>query len=106
MQLMRARYAAYALGKVGYVIKTTHPNSPLYRTDTTAWRLDLKQFCDKTTFVSLDILETTETTVLFHAGLLQSGIDASFSENSLFENVNGRWLYLRTLDGGYGKQSS
>ncbi len=98
---MRSRYAAYALGKVGYIIKTTHPASPHFETDTAAWRRDLKRFCDSTTFASLTILATTtdgdSATVHFRAGLLQDGRDASFIENSRFLREGDSWLYDQAI---------
>lgn len=103
LALMRSRYAAYALGKVGYIIKTMHPSSPLYREDEVAWRKQLLWFCEQTNFVGLTItdeqtLNSNEATVTFSAIMLQPTQDASVTERSLFEKVNGRWLYVRPLD--------
>ena len=98
VQLMRSRYSAYALGLVGYIIKTTHPASPHRERDVRAWRKQLKAFCDRTQFVGLKILDATQdgdtATVTFHAMLLDGGRDASFVEKSRFERVKGRWLYV------------
>lgn len=99
---MRSRYAAYALGKVGYIIQTTHPNSPFQAKNEVAWRKELQQFCRETRFVGLQIMTTDEidrqtATVTFRAVLLQGGRDASFTEQSLFERVRGHWLYLKPL---------
>lgn len=96
--LMRSRYAAYALGKVGYIIQTTHPDSLLRPQNEIAWRKELQQFCRETDFVGLQIMATEQldkqtATVTFRALLLQRGRDASFTEQSLFERVRGRWLY-------------
>ncbi len=88
--LMRSRFAAYALGKVGYIIKTERLEMPSQRDD-------LRRFCDQTDFVGLQILAETESTVTFHAILLQNGRDASFTERSLFEKQRERWLYIGTL---------
>lgn len=95
--LMRSRYAAFALGKVGYIIKTTHPDSPHKRHDLAGWRKELKAFYANFDFVGLQILEAGEDTVKFHALLTQNGQDASFTEHSLFGKVRGRWLYLHQL---------
>lgn len=102
--LMRSRYAAYALGKVSYVIKTEHPHSPRIKKDVKTFRKEIKQFCNQTQFVGLHILKQTtqsptQATVTFHAVLTQNGQDASFTENSLFEKVKGRWLYVKPVDG-------
>ena len=103
--LMRSRYAAYSIGKVGYIIKTMHPNSPLYREDVVAWRKQLHWFCEQTNFAGLSItdeqqLSDTEATVTFNAILLQPAKDASFVECSLFEKVKGQWLYIKPLEHG------
>ena len=95
--LMRSRYAAYALGKIGYILKTEQPSS-----NQPDRRKAIKQFCQNTDFVGLQILaeETLaadRATVTFQAILTQHGQDASFTECSLFEKRDGRWLYIGPL---------
>ena len=102
---MRSRYAAYALGKVSYIIQTEHKENPRSPKQMVAWRKDLKFFCQNTRFMGLQILgeeqlDEAQATVTFQAILLQAGKDASFTECSMFEKVNGRWFYLKPL---YGK---
>lgn len=91
--LMRSRFAAYALGKVSYIMRSTHPQSPHYRQDKAAWRRELKAFCRQTDFVGLQILGVGADWVMFRAVLLQAGRDVSFVERSRFVEENGRWLY-------------
>jgi SEC-C motif-containing protein len=96
---MRSRYAAYALGKVGYIVQTTHPDSSLRPQNEITWRKELQRFCRETQFVGLQIVATDEidrqtATVTFRAILWQSEQDASFTEQSLFTRVRGRWLYV------------
>lgn len=103
LALMRSRFAAYALGKVRYIVKTEHPDSVRRQRDA-AFHKDLKLFCELTDFVDLQILgEATlaadRATVTFHALLVQQGKDASFTECSVFERVNGRWFYRGPLEG-------
>lgn len=99
---MRSRYAAYALTLPDYLIATTHPDSPHWETDQGTWRRGLQQFSRETKFVGLTILQATETgdtaTVTFSAALTQNGRDASIFEQSLFERVNGRWLYVKAMN--------
>lgn len=100
--LMRSRYAAYASGKVGYIIQTTHPDSPLPPHNEVVWRKELQQFCRGTQFVGLQIMATEEidrqtATVTFRAVLFQGGRDASFTERSLFARLRGRWFYVRPM---------
>ena len=101
--LMRSRYCAFAKSKVGYLIKTTHPNGSTYEKDTIKWRKSLKSHCKSTQFLGLKILATsndspTTATVTFHASLVRAGQDLSFTEKSKFEKVKGRWLYIDPSD--------
>ncbi|NKQ35744.1 MAG: hypothetical protein HF973_09035 [Chloroflexi bacterium] len=95
--LMRSRYAAYALGKIGYILKTEQ--LPANQPDR---RKAIKQFCQNTDFIGLQILaeETLaadQATVTFRAIMAQHGQDASFTERSLFAKRDGRWLYIDPL---------
>jgi SEC-C motif domain protein len=94
---MRSRFAAYALGLVTYVQRTTHPDGPNFEADTAAWADGIVAFAQSTRFQTLSIIEHTQdgdtATVTFRAGLEQAGQDASFTERSTFARVNGVWLY-------------
>ena len=101
-QLMRSRYAAYALGNVRYILQTERPDPPRTAKEQAAQRRSLKQFCENTQFLGLQILDEAmlddkQATVTFHATLLQNGQDASFMERSLFALRNGRWVYVSAL---------
>lgn len=101
-QLMRSRYAAYALGNLRYVLQTEQPSPPRTAKEQANHRRSLKQFCQNTQFLGLQILDEArlddkQATVTFRATLLQGGQDASFTEKSLFEMRNGRWLYVSAL---------
>ena len=97
IELMRSRYAAYALRQVDYIIKTTHPDYPGRMENLKEWRKDLLKFTDGTRFEGLTILDNEEgeerSTVTFRAQLRQGARDASFTEKSTFLRVDGRWLY-------------
>ncbi|MEI6242335.1 MAG: YchJ family metal-binding protein [Chlamydiota bacterium] len=99
LELMRSRYAAYALGKVEYILETTHSNHVDSKKDITERKEEIKIFCQFTQFVGLEILSFEEgeyiSSVTFRASLLQKGKDVSFTEKSFFEKVQGRWLYVR-----------
>lgn len=109
VSLMRSRFSAYALGKVGYILKTHHPDSFTQKKSIVTFRKELKHFCANTQFIGLQILAEKQladnkATVTFHAVLVQNGADASFTECSLFEKVNGRWLYVKAVKGNsWGK---
>lgn len=96
---MRARYAAYAIGDVGFVIRTTHPDGPIAQDDRVAWKRELTEYCRATRFEGLTVLEHTideaagRATVTFTARLSQAGRDVSFTERSLFVREGARWAY-------------
>ncbi len=94
---MRSRYAAYALGLADYIVDTTHPENPAYNKNRKAWLKDIMLFCRQSKFEGLKVWEESESetkaSVSFTAHLRQGARDASFSEKSYFEKVEGRWLY-------------
>ncbi|HEV8052008.1 MAG TPA: YchJ family metal-binding protein [Parachlamydiaceae bacterium] len=99
LELMRSRYTAYAMGNADYILKTTHKDN---RESHKSAKLQMQQilsFCQNTEFNGLKILEVREgdlsSTVTFHVILSQNNHDASFTEKSFFEKVNGAWFYLK-----------
>jgi SEC-C motif domain protein len=97
LKLMRSRYSAYALCLPDYIILTTHPANSQYRSETAQWSEKILEFCKATKFEKLEILDFQENgnfaTVTFHAQLHQVENDTSFTEKSIFEKLEGRWLY-------------
>ncbi len=95
--LMRSRYAAYAIGHVAHLFRTTHPGGPHWREDTAPWREELARYCEAVAFEGLTVLKASEAGdeghVTFHASMSQADDDLSFAENSRFLRVDGRWLY-------------
>ena len=98
-QLMRARYTAYAIANVDFLIRTTHPDGPHARPDRVAWAAELAAYCKATTFAGLRVLEhdvdeeAGRAHVTFHADLHQEGTPVGFTERSLFLLEDGHWLY-------------
>lgn len=101
LALMRSRFSAYAMGIADYIIKTTHPASPLYQEDIAEWTESILKFSRESTFRSLEILEFTEgspfSSVTFAAHLSKKRRNTSFTEKSYFELLNGRWFYRNGL---------
>lgn len=95
VQLMRSRYAAYALKKIDYIMETTwNPPQDKYK-----WHKDLQRFSDNMIFKGLEILEEEEkgdeAWVTFRAVLAAfNGQDRSFTEKSYFKRVEGKWYYV------------
>jgi SEC-C motif-containing protein len=98
LELMRSRYSAYSLGLVQYIIQTSHPLHPDFKKDPLVRQKEILDFCQKTQFEGLDILEFTDgekvAFVTFKAHLRQGSKEASFQERSRFQKEEGRWLYV------------
>lgn len=90
---MRSRYSAYALNRAEYIIQTTDPEGPMWRTDEATWRADLEAFSTQTRFAGLIILAADTEMVTFRATLFHGKQDISFTERSVFRREDGRWLY-------------
>lgn len=101
LQLMRSRYAAYALNNIDYIIATTHPKNPNYIQDKALWKSQISKFRLNSTFDKLTILEFKENknvaTVTFTAYITQNAQDATFTEKSSFEKIGDQWLYLNGI---------
>ncbi len=90
-QLMRSRYAAFAVGDADHLLKTWHPSTRPAELD-----LDPAQ-----RWVRLDILDRTgggpfdtEGTVTFRAHYRLHGQAGSLTEHSRFTRSDKAWLYL------------
>lgn len=103
--LMRSRFSAYAQGNADYLIKTTHPASPLYTSNHVSWKRKILDFCESSSFEGLEILGNKEkiakfsqekslATVTFMASIRDGNRDASFTEKALFQFLNGSYYYL------------
>ena len=101
-KLMRSRYSAYAKQLYGYIIETTHPQSPYYEKNREVWSKKIILFCTTTMFQGLEILQfqenKTTASVTFIAYLSQNDQDVSFKEKSFFEKLGKKWFYLKKLD--------
>ena len=97
LQLMRSRYSGYALNKASYIMETTHPDNPSFGREKKLWEEDIQRFAKNTSFEKLEIIDFSDgekkAYVTFKAHLKHKGQDVSFTEKSLFEKVDGKWLY-------------
>ncbi|MCA9711483.1 MAG: SEC-C domain-containing protein [Myxococcales bacterium] len=98
--LVRARYTAFVLHKVRFIIDTTHPSAPHHRSDLAAWRAELRDYCQRARFEGLRIHEHQldeggdRATVTFTVDLWVDGQPAGFTERSLFLRDGVRWRYV------------
>lgn len=97
LELMKSRYCAFSVKEYSYIIKTTHILNSDYTSHMEEWKDSILEFCNTTSFKSLEILDYEEgievSFVTFKANLSQNNQDVSFTEKSRFEKVNGLWLY-------------
>lgn len=98
--LMRARYTAYVIGAVDFLIDTTDPDGPHARADRAAWRRELAEHCRATEFHGLTVHSAElapggdEAWVTFSARMTQDDVDVGFTERSLFRRAGDRWRYV------------
>ena len=83
-ELMRSRYAAYAVGDLDYLFRTWHPRT---RPDDLADDPGL-------TWTGLTIVESGEDWVEFVASYRRGGSAGELHELSEFERRGGRWVYV------------
>ena len=100
-QLMRSRYAAFALGLGDYIVRTLAADHPDRALPHAALVLELRRAHERQRFVGLRILQAsaagTEGQVLFHARVFQKGVDQSFAELSRFVREGQTWRYASGL---------
>jgi len=91
-QLMRSRYAAYALQQIDYLVRTTVPaQQPLLNRD------DLAQWARETQFLGLTVHQHIPRIGKRHA---QVAFTARFAEHgsahelSTFVQINGAWYFI------------
>lgn len=99
-QLMRSRFTAYVTGNAAYVYDTTHPeNEAIKETSREQFLLETKEYCRRVEFTGLTVHEATGPDeqgvahVKFTARYQAAGKEDSFSEDSTFVRLNGRWVY-------------
>jgi SEC-C motif-containing protein len=98
-RLMRARYCAYAIGRVDFLIGTTHPDGPLFRPDTKAWARELEDYCSRTSFTRLMLhdhgaKDDAEAYVTFTAAFDGPTGPGAFTERSTFRRDGKQWKYF------------
>jgi len=106
IELMRARYSAYALKNVLFILETTHPSNKEFQTNKKKWKKELLNYVNKTTFISLEIIPLNKLPpnsllqaivsfrILFTQGSTPPQV---MEETSLFERMNTTWLYKEAL---------
>ena len=94
-QLMRSRYAAYALQLVDYIIETTVPSQ-----QSLLDKAALQQWAENTKWVGLEIVSyhprvgKTQSAVEFKAIFEVDGEKRVHHEKSLFVHTDGYWFFV------------
>jgi len=93
-ELMRSRYAAYAVGELGYVWRTWHPRT----------RPDVLEPDPELSWTGLEVTDVVDGgpddqagEVEFRAAYTRRGAAGAREERSTFERRRGRWVYVEAL---------
>lgn len=88
--LMRARYSAYATHAADYLVQTTHISTRKYYK-----KSDILTWSKNNQWLKLEVLASTETTVIFKAYYLDEKLKAQVHyEHSTFIFENQSWFYV------------
>jgi SEC-C motif-containing protein len=88
--LMRARYSAYCVQNIDYILATTHISTRKYHD-----KQETLAFASQNKWVKLEIINASETTVEFQAFYLDSKLKAQIHhEKSTFKKEEGSWFYV------------
>jgi SEC-C motif domain protein len=94
--LMRARYTAYVVGEIDYILNSVHPESPgdADRASTEAWSKAAE-------WVRLEIIETAQGAEQDEQGIVEfaahfklRNIPQKHHERALFKKHKGKWMYF------------
>lgn len=86
-ELMRSRYAAYAVGDLDHVFRTWHPRTRPATIEPDA----------ELTWTGLSVLDARDDEVEFVAAYVRGGVPGELRERSRFERRAGRWVYVEAV---------
>ncbi|CAM9477866.1 unnamed protein product, partial [Laminaria digitata] len=100
VEVMRARYAAFACAMPQFIMKSTHPDHEDFAKPN--WRQEILVFCNNYRFTGLEVgpleedPDTNEKAFVYFTAMM-AGADCggavSFDERSIFLLKDGEWLY-------------
>ncbi len=88
--LMRSRYSAFVIANVAYLQASHHSSTRPSKRE----KKDILAWTKAVTWIKLEIINTTETTVEFKAFFIENGSIDVIHENSIFCKENDHWVYL------------
>ena len=88
--LMRSRYTAYCLHNADYLLQTTHLSTRKLHS-----KKDILAWATQNTWLKLEVIKATETTVEFKAFYLDGGLQTHcHHEKSTFKKQGNNWFYV------------
>lgn len=94
-QLMRSRYSAYCLGRVSYLVETTHPSER-----NKSLRAEVEETLKRIKWTSLKVLSASQGQPTDKIGKVEfvaeyeiDGESKTHQERSRFRRFEGRWRY-------------
>lgn len=100
-ELMRARYSAFCLKKINFLIDTLHSLHPDRAKDRAAHYKELEENIHYTKFLGLEILDSgqieNDAYVTFRVRYVSQNKEHVFEEKSLFQQEEGLWRYRDQL---------
>lgn len=93
--LVRARFAAYALGLTDYLIATLHPEHEDWQLGLRKIRANIEAYSLRNTFLNCDILSAEDDKVTYRAFILAFHQDGMvYEEDAVFAQFEDKWYYL------------
>ena len=105
--LLRARYSAYVLRHIDFIMKTTHPESPHVEIEH-RWRASLEGYTMRTIYEALNILEVKDDAITYRVqyySMLERGSE-NYTTISNFRQHEGKWYYFDDSDVAKAEESS
>lgn len=97
VDLLRARYVAYGLGEVGFLIDSTDPDGSGWHADRAAWERDLRGYCAVLKLAGLAVADSRidgeRGFVRYEARLVLQGRPVVLAEAARYRKEGNRWLY-------------
>ena len=98
-ELLRARFAAYVLRDVDFIMNTTHPESP-HVEQANRWRASLEAYTMRTVYRNLEILAEEGDSITYIVTYWSMGrpVDEIYTTISHFKQHEGKWFYFEDSD--------
>lgn len=92
-KLMRARYAAFAVGNIDFLYDTFHSTTRRLQ-----HKKEIESWAKQNKWMQLEILNSTHSSVEFKAHYLDQNLDAQVHhEKSKFKQIQHIWYYVGML---------